>query len=279
MVQQFPHHVVEPPDFFNPFYLLVNDVSAKMRPIFSVSTRLFMSFSLLPAFPFFLHPHGFFTLSRHSFPRARLFFVSLHSQGRHTHHSHSYELPIASFSPTFSLFSALSLPPGSLLRRPFTLHSRFIFRSPPRIRRTSFSALFFLRAQHVFPPAHFLSLAPPPPALPRSARSPLPIFYPLSLFLSTSLFSSFARLGIKKHYLSKRRALFLCSFPLPFPCRFSAPFTYLFHSPSFFLFSGPKSRACFSGEFPLGAPLLTKRRICSKIKKKKIDFIKESILL
>lgn len=254
-------------------------MSAKMRPIFSVSTRLFMSFSLLPAFPFFLHPHGFFTLSRHSFPGARLFFVSLHSQGRHTHHSHSYELPIASFSPAFSLFSALSLPPVSLLQRPFTLHSRFIFRSPPLIRHASFSALFFLRAQHVFPPAHFLSLAPPPPALPRSARSPLPIFYPLSLFLSTSLFSSFARLGIKKHYLSKRRALFLCSFPLPFPCRFSAPFTYLFHRTSFFLFSGPKSRACFSGEYPLGAPLLTKRRICSKIKKKKIDFIKESILL
>ena len=65
MVQQFPHHVVEPPDFFNPFYLLVNDVSAKMRPIFSVSTRLFMSFSLPAAFQplsrtfFIAHPFFF----------------------------------------------------------------------------------------------------------------------------------------------------------------------------------------------------------------------------
>ena len=279
MVQQFSHHVVEPPDFFNPFYLLVNDVSAKMRPII---LRFYPTFYVLfppSCFSFlFTSSRLFYTFPALFPPRPALFRLFTLAGPPHAPLALLRAPDSLLFSDIFPLLRTFT-PPVSLLQRPFTLHSRFIFRSPPLIRHASFSALFFLRAQHVFPPAHFLSLAPPPPALPRSARSPLPIFYPLSLFLSTSLFSSFARLGIKKHYLSKRRALFLCSFPLPFPCRFSAPFTYLFHSPPFFLFSGPKSRACFSGEYPLGAPLLTKRRICSKIKKKKIDFIKESILL
>lgn len=225
MVQQFPHHVVEPPDFFNPFYLLVNDVSTKMRPIILCFYPTFYVFFLLPAFPFFYILTAFFTLPRHSFPRARLFFVSLHSQGRHTHHSHSYELPIASFSPTFSLFSALSLPPGSLLRRPFTLHSRFIFRSPPLIRRTSFSALFFLRAQHVFPPAHFLSLALPPPRT-FSLRT-LPSFdflFPLSFSIRLA-FPLFCSSGHQKTlFIQTPRTFSLLFFPLTFPPPLFNPF-------------------------------------------------------
>ena len=227
MVQQFPHHVVEPPDFFNPFYLLVNDVSAKMRPIILRFYPTFYVFFLLPAFPFFYILTAFFTLPRHSFPRARLFFGSLHSQGRHTHHSHSYELSIASFSPAFSLFSALSLPPALFSGAPLRATAGLFSDRPPLIRRASFSALFFLRAQHVFPPAHFLSLALPPPRT-FSLRT-LPSFdflFPLSFSIRLA-FPLFCSSGHQKTLFIQTPR----TFSLLFPPTFSLPLFSPFHVP------------------------------------------------
>ena len=251
MVQQFPHHVVEPPDFFNPFYLPVNDVSAKMRPIFSVSTRLFMSFSLLPAFPFFLHPHGFFTLSRHSFPRARLFFVSLHSQGRHTHHSHSYELPIASFSPAFSLFSALSLPPGSLLRRPFTRHSRFIFRSPPSYQaRLFFGTLFPPCPARFSPCALSLPCASSPPHF-LSPHAPLFRFFISSLFFYPPRFSPLLLIWASKNIIYPNAAHFFSALsPYLFPAAFQPLSRTFFIGHPFFFSQGQNPAPAFPENTP-----------------------------
>ena len=220
MVQQFPHHVVEPPDFFNPFYLLVNDVSAKTRPIFSVSTRLFMSFSLLPAFPFFLHPHGFFTLSRHSFPGARLFFVSLHSQGRHTHHSHSYELPIASFSPAFSLFSALSLPQSLSFSAPLR-STAGLFSDRPLLSGTPLFRHSFSSVPSTFFPLRTFSPLRLLPPLFRAPHAPLFRFFIPSLFFYLLRFSPLLLVWASKNIIYPNAAHFFSALsPYLFPAAF-----------------------------------------------------------
>lgn len=198
-----------------------------MRPIILRFYPAFYVLFLLPAFPFFYILTAFFTLPRHSFPRVRLFFVSLHSQGRHMHHSHSYELPIASFSPAFSLFSALSLPPalfsGTPLRSTAGLFSDRPLLSGAPLFRHSFSSVpstfFPLRT---FSPLRFL-----PPRT--SSLRTLPSSDFLSP-LSFSIYFAFLLFCSSGH----QKTLFIQTprtFSLLFPPTLSLPLFSPFHVP------------------------------------------------